>query len=78
MRIIRSETLGRRSANAKSLAKILAERLTKSLAETLDETFHARQAFPQSLGSDCMHGSPQDSPRLAFLRGLVVHIISVR
>ena len=35
--IIRSETLGRRLATAKSVAKSLAESLTKSLAETLSE-----------------------------------------
>ena len=73
--IIRSETLGRRLASAKSLAKSLAKIPTKSLAETLSETlgeifgetlgetFRARQAFPQSVGSDYMHGSPQDSLR---------------
>ena len=57
-------------ASAKSLAKSLAESLTNSLAETvsetlgenfgetLGETFRTRQASPQSLGSDYMHGSP--------------------
>ena len=81
MHIIRSETLGRRLAGAKSLVKSLAESLTKSLAETLSETlgetfsktlgetFRSRQAAPQSLGSDYMHGSLQDSARLVFLRG---------
>ena len=68
----------RRLANAKSRAKCLAESFTKSLAETLSETrgealgetFRACQAFPQSLGSDYMHGSPQDSLRDSFfLRG---------
>ena len=38
MNIIRSETLGRRLASAKSLAKSLAESLTKSLAETIGES----------------------------------------
>ena len=90
MKIIRSETLGRRLASAKSLDKSLANSLTKSLAETLSETLgetfgetlyeilgetfgetlgetlHARQASPQSLGSDYMHGSPQDSLRNSF------------
>ena len=61
-------------ASAKSFAKCLAESLTKSLAETLSETlgetfgetFRARQAAPQSLGSDYMRGSLLDSPRLVF------------
>ena len=78
MHIIWSETLGRRLASAKSLAKSLAESLTKNLAETLGETFgetlsetlaetfRARQASPQSLGSDYMHGSRQDSLRDSF------------
>ena len=64
----------RRLASLKSLAKSLAESLTKSLAETLSETlgktfgetFRTRQASPQSLGSDYMHGSPQDSLRDSF------------
>ena len=44
----------------------------ESQAETLDETFRARQASPQSLGSNYMHGSPQDSLRdLFFLRGYI-------
>ena len=90
MHIIRSETLGRRLASTKSLAKSLtesltkspaasltkslAESLTKNLAETLGETFseilgetfRARQASPQSLGSDYMYGFPQDSLRDSF------------
>ena len=78
MHIIRSETLGRRLANAKSLAKSLAESLTKSLAETLSETlgktfgetlgetFRARLASLQSFGSNYMHGSPQDFLQNSF------------
>ena len=78
MHIIRSETLGKRLASAKSLTKDLAASLTKSLAETLSEilgetfdetlgeTFCARQASPQNLGSDYMNGSPQDSLRDSF------------
>ena len=70
MPIIRSKTLERRLASAKSLAKSLAESLTKILAETLSETlgetFRARQASPQSLGPDYMQGSPQDSLRDSF------------
>ena len=78
MHIIWSETLGRRLASAKSLAKSLAESLTKSLAEslgeslgqtfgkTLGEVFRARRASPQSLGSDYMHSSPQNSLRDSF------------
>ena len=74
MHIIRSETLGRRLASAKSLAKNLAERFTKILAETLgetfgetlSETFRARQASPQSFESDYMQDSPQDSLRDSF------------
>ena len=70
MHIIRSETLGRLLASAKSLAKSLAESLTETFFGTLGETFRARQASPQSLGSDYMHGSPQDSLRDSFfLRG---------
>ena len=34
-----------------------------NFGETLCETFRALQASPQSLGSDYMHGSPQDSLR---------------
>ena len=76
--IIRSKTLGRRLTSATSLAKSLAESLTKSVAKTLSETigetfgetlgktFHPLQASPQSLGSDYMHGSPQDSFRDSF------------
>ena len=91
MHIIRSETLGRRLASAKSLAKSLAESLTKSLAETISETldetfgetlgdtFRARQAPPQSLGSDYMHGSTQDSLRDSFfLRGEAQHVIKLQ
>ena len=74
MHIIQSETLGRHLASAKSRAKSLAESLTKSLAETFSETlgetfgetFRARQASPQSLGSDYMHGSLQDCIRDSF------------
>ena len=78
MHIIRSETLRRCLASAKSFAKSLAESLTKSLdeifsetlgetfGETLGETFRVRHASSQSLGSDYMHGSSQDSPRLFF------------
>ena len=62
MHIIRSETLRRRLASGKSLAKCLA----KSLGESLGKTFRARQASPQSLGSDYMHSSPQDSLRDSF------------
>ena len=58
MHIIRSDTLGRRLASSKSLSK--------SLAEILGETFRARQASPQSIGSDYMHDSPQDSLRDSF------------
>ena len=58
--IIRSESLGRRLASAKSLAKSLAETLGETFGETLGETFRARQTSPHSLGSDYMHGSPQD------------------
>ena len=59
MRIIRSETPGRRLASAKNLAKSLPESLTKSVdktlsetlgetfGETLGETFRARQASPK-------------------------------
>ena len=68
--MIRSETLGRRLASAKSLAKSLVEALSETLGETfgeiLGETFRARQASPQSLRSDYMHGSPQDSLRDSF------------
>ena len=63
MHIIRSEPLGRRLACVKSLAKSLAETLSETFGETLGETFRALQASPQSLGSDDMHGSPQDSLR---------------
>ena len=67
MHIIRSETLRRRLASAKSLAsKSLTDSLTKSLAETVGQTFRARQASPQSLKSDYMPGSPQDSLRDSF------------
>ena len=70
MHIIRSASLRRRLATAKSLAKRLAEILSETLGETfggtLDETFRARQASPQSLGLDYMHGSPQDSLRDSF------------
>ena len=34
--------------------------------ETLGETFRARQASPHTLGSDYMHGFPQDSLRDSF------------
>ena len=64
--IIRSEPLERRLASAKSLAKSLAETLGKTSGETLGETFRACQASPQSLGSDYMQGSPQDSLRDSF------------
>ena len=40
----------RRLARLKSLVKSVSENLSKS--KTLDETFRARQACPQSLGSD--------------------------
>ena len=66
MHMIWSETLGRRLVTPKSLANSRAESLTKSLAETLGETFRARQASPQSLGSDYMHGSSQDALRDPF------------
>ena len=61
MHKIRSETLGRRWASTKSLAKSLAESLTKSLAETLIAE------------TDYMHGSPQDSLRdpFFFTRALI-------
>ena len=75
--IIRSETLGRRLASVKglaesltkSLAETLSETLGENFGETLGETFDARQAAPQSLGSDYMHGSPQDSLRDSFFYG---------
>ena len=35
-------------------------------SESLGKTFRARQASPQSLGSDYMHSSPQDSLRNSF------------
>ena len=38
----------------------------QNLGKTLGKTFRARQASPQSLRSDYMHGSPQDSPRDSF------------
>ena len=74
MHIIRSQTLGRCLASAKSLAETFAESLTKRLAETLSDTlgetfgeiFCDRQAAPQSLGSDYIHGFPQDSLRDSF------------
>ena len=63
-----------RQSLAKSLAKSLTESLGESLGQTLGETLgktlgetsRARQASPQSLGSDYMHGSPQDSLRDSF------------
>ena len=77
MHIIRPETMGRRLASAKSLAKSRQkshresrlEILGETLRKTLGETFHARQGSPQSLGSDYMQNSPQDSPSIVFLRG---------
>ena len=42
------------------------ETLAESLGETLGESFRARQASPQSLGSDYMHGSPELSSRIVF------------
>ena len=52
MHIIRSETLGRRLASAKSLAKSLAETLSETLVETfgetLGETFRARHDWQYS------------------------------
>ena len=63
MHIIRSETVERRLASVKSLAMSHAKSLTESLGKTLGETFRVRQASPQSLVTDYMHGSPQDSLR---------------
>ena len=62
MHIIRFQTLRRCLASAKSLTQNLAE----TLGETFGETSRAHQASPQSLGSDYMHGSPQDSLRNPF------------
>ena len=50
----------------KSLAETLFETLGETFGETLGETFRASQASRQSLGSDYMHGSPQDSLRDSF------------
>ena len=38
----------------------------KTFGEILGETFRVRQASPESLGSDYMHGSLQDSLRDSF------------
>ena len=62
------ETSAKRLAKSlKSLAETLSETLGETFGETLDETFRARQVSPQSLGSDYIHGSPQDSLRDSFL-----------
>ena len=55
MHIIRTESLGKHLASVKSLAKSLTESLGESLGWS-----------PQSLGSDYMHGSLQDSLRDSF------------
>ena len=44
----------------------------------VETTFRARQASPQSLGSDYMHGSPQDSLRDSFFTQDVYVTISSR
>ena len=48
------------------LAKSRAYNPIRYSGETLGKTFRARQASLQSLGSDYMHGSPQDSLRDSF------------
>ena len=54
------------------------ETLAETFGETLGETFRARQASPQSLGSDYIHGSPQDSLRDSFfLRGFLSVLTSI-
>ena len=50
----------------KRVSESLAESLADTFSETLGETFRARRASPQTLGSDYMHGSPQDSLRDSF------------
>ena len=81
MHIIRSETLGRCLASAKSLAKRLAEGLTKSLGETLSESLgepfgDSWRDFSRSpsISSESRIGlyarlSTRLSPKPVFLRG---------
>ena len=45
---------------------IRSETLGETFGETLGDTFRTRQASPQSLGSDYMQSSPQDSLRDSF------------
>ena len=59
------KTLGERK---KSRQEICRES-HQEFGETLGGTFRARQASPQSLGSDYMHGSPQDSLGDSFFDG---------
>ena len=49
-----------------SLAESHAYNPIRDSEETLGETFHSRQASPQSLGSDYMRRCPQDSRRDSF------------
>ena len=50
----------------KSLAETLSKTIRETFDQTLGETFRAREASPQSLGSDYMLVSPQDSLRDSF------------
>ena len=72
MHIIRSETLRRRLAGAKSHAKSLAESVTNSLAETHSETLG--ETFGETLGETfrARQASPQNSRMLTYIYLIVI------